>query len=123
MKFTAYAVLATAALSFSAFGALSTCKSGASERKIEVTTAEGGKPPCEVKYTKEGETEGKVLWNAQNDGGYCSTKAGELVAKLTSSGWACEGDIVAEGGAPDAAAPAADAAKDAKPVEGKTEGN
>lgn len=118
----ALALVVVSAVSFSAFGAVSTCKSGASERKIEVTTAEGGKAPCEVKYTKEGEAEGKTLWNAQNDADYCTTKASELVGKLSGTGWECSGDITAataEGGVPKEEAPKAEE----KAVEGKTEGN
>ncbi|MEZ4819962.1 MAG: hypothetical protein R3A45_08720 [Bdellovibrionota bacterium] len=67
------------------------CKSGATERSVEVasTNAETG-VPCEVKYTKDGET--SVLWSAQNDAAYCQTKAAGLVEKLSTAGWNCVTD-------------------------------
>jgi hypothetical protein len=113
---TAWLVAVVAVFSFSALGAETVCKSGNSERKIEVITAEGGKAPCEVKYTKEGEAEAKTLWNAQNDASFCTTKAGELVEKLSGTGWQCTGDIAASGAAEAKAATPAE-------IEGKTEGN
>ncbi len=117
MNRAACLVVAVTFFSVAGFGAESICKSGAAERKIEVTTAEGGKPPCGVKYTKEGETEGKVLWSAQNDSAYCASKASELAAKLGGMGWQCSGDIAG-------AVEAAPTPKGAdKAVEGKTEGN
>ncbi len=117
---SAWVLAVVAVFSFSARGAETKCTSGSSERKIEVTTGEGGKPPCEVKYTKEGETEGKTLWNAANDGGFCLTKAQGLVEKLTGTGWKCAGDITGAA-AEKADAPKAEASPSA--VEGKTEGN
>ncbi len=113
-------------LSLSAHGATSTCKSGAAERKVEVTTAEGGKAPCEVKYMKEGEAEGKALWSAQNDAGYCATKASELVGKLAGMGWECSGDLTnatADKVVPEKGPVDEKPGAEAKAVEGKTEGN
>ncbi len=67
------------------------CKNGKSERKVEVVAKESGKKvPCEVTYTKEGETEGKILWSATNDEGYCEAKAKEFEQKLGTLGWQCE---------------------------------
>lgn len=64
------------------------CKS----RTVEVKFAGENKGlPCEVKYTKEGESEGKTLWTANNDAAYCEQKAKEFADKLTSQGYACTG--------------------------------
>lgn len=119
---TAWLTTVAVVLSVAAFGAETKCTSGSSGRKIEVVTGEGGKPPCEVKYTKEGETEAKTLWNAQNDSAFCTEKAAGLVDKLSSGGWKCEGDIAAAG-KPEGAK-GEPAKKEEKPAaEGKTEGN
>ena len=69
---------------------ITVCKSGSLERRVEVsfTNAEA-KVPCEVKYFKEGNAEGKVLWSAQNEVGYCEKKAVEFVEKLGTWGWDC----------------------------------
>lgn len=84
-------------LSFLSFPALvhashvTVCKSGSVERRIEVGGPEEGKNlPCEVKYFKEGQDEPKVLWTAQNDAGYCDTKAKEFAEKLGTMGWTCD---------------------------------
>lgn len=125
MKRASWSILAMTVLSLSAHAATSTCKSGAAERKVEVTSAEGGKAPCEVKYTKEGEAEGKTLWSAQNDADYCSTKASELVGKLTGMGWQCSGDFTAAADkvVPEKGPVDEKPGAEAKAVEGKTEGN
>ena len=68
-----------------------TCKNGAAERQITVTSTDATKKvPCEVKYKKEGEAEEKALWSAQADPDYCDTKAKEFSEKLTSLGFTCE---------------------------------
>ena len=64
-----------------------TCKSGTQERKVEVVSTSDSGAPCEVKYTKDGQS--SVLWKAQNDAQFCKTKATELSDKLQSSGWNC----------------------------------
>lgn len=73
----------------SAFANHTVCKSGNSERHIEVvsTNAEKG-APCEVKYTKDGDS--KVLWKANSDAQFCKTKATGLADQLASSGWKCD---------------------------------
>jgi len=64
------------------------CTSGDVERTIEVlyTTADS-KVPCDVKYTKPESTQ--ILWSAQNQEGYCETKAKAFSEKLTGYGWSC----------------------------------
>jgi hypothetical protein len=63
------------------------CTSGDMERKIEVVYLGAGTVPCEVRYTKNGNTE--VLWSAQAEGGYCEAKAAEFVEKQRGWGWEC----------------------------------
>lgn len=63
------------------------CTQGGMERKIEVVYTGAGKVPCEVLYTKDGASQ--VLWNAQNEEGYCEAKAAEFVEKQRSWGWQC----------------------------------
>ena len=67
------------------------CKKDSITRKVEVkSTAEGKAVPCQVVYTKENETEGKVLYNAEADETFCETKAKAFTEKLASMGFTCE---------------------------------
>lgn len=63
------------------------CTSGNMERKIEVVYLGADTVPCEVRYTKDGNTE--VLWSAQAEEGYCEARAAEFVEKQRGWGWAC----------------------------------
>ncbi len=66
------------------------CKNGEIERRVEVVSTSSEKSvPCEVKYFKEGDDSGKVLWSAQNEADYCKKKAKEFTEKLVSLGWQC----------------------------------
>ena len=59
-------------------------------REVHVVTPGESPVPCEVVYKKLTEgAEDQVLWNAQNDGSYCESKATEFVTKLESWGWTC----------------------------------
>ncbi|MBV2129322.1 hypothetical protein [Arsukibacterium indicum] len=63
------------------------CQSGESVRVVEVVYPEGGELPCEVQYTKEGAT--SVLWQANNEAGYCEQQAADFVEKLRGWGFEC----------------------------------
>lgn len=63
------------------------CTQGGMERKIEVAYLGTDKVPCEVRYTKNGDTQ--VLWTAQAEEGYCEAKAAEFVEKQRGWGWEC----------------------------------
>jgi len=64
------------------------CSSASIERSIDVVYATEGYPtPCEVQYSKNGET--NTLWSAENEAGYCEAKAKELADKLAQAGWSC----------------------------------
>jgi hypothetical protein len=63
------------------------CTNSGMERKVEVVYLSAEKVPCEVRYTKNGNTD--VLWSAQAEEGYCEAKAAELVEKLRGWGWEC----------------------------------
>ena len=61
-------------------------------RRVEVVyTTPGNEVPCEVHYHKDVEAPGEhqVLWRAENEIGYCETKASQFVDKLTGWGWSC----------------------------------
>jgi hypothetical protein len=67
------------------------CKQGKAERKILLTYAgENKKMPCEVKYQKEGETEGATKWSAKTDSDFCEKKSDEFAEKLKGMNWVCE---------------------------------
>ena len=66
------------------------CRHGNDVREVHVITAGESPVPCDVVYKKLTEgAEDQVLWNAQNDGSYCESKATEFVAKLEGWGWTC----------------------------------
>ncbi len=67
------------------------CTLGDKVRKIEVKYTEAGKKtPCEVVYTKEGASEGKVIFTAKAEDGFCEKKAEEFSKKLAGMGFKCE---------------------------------
>ncbi|SNY49497.1 hypothetical protein SAMN06297280_1436 [Arsukibacterium tuosuense] len=63
------------------------CQLGESVRVVEVVYPQGGELPCEVQYTKDGAT--SMLWQAQNDAGYCEQQAADFVEKLRGWGFEC----------------------------------
>ena len=63
------------------------CTLNDAERVIEVVYATDEATPCDVTYTKEGET--KTLWHYEGTQGACETKAVEFVEKQASWGWNC----------------------------------
>lgn len=66
------------------------CSHGDAERIIEVVYLSTDAPvPCEVTYSKEGNQQ--TLWSAQNEAGYCESKAQELAQKQAGWGWSCTG--------------------------------
>lgn len=65
----------------------SVCTQGGMERRVEVVYLSADTVPCEVRYTKNGNTE--VLWSAQAEEGYCEVKAIQFVEKLKGWGWEC----------------------------------
>ena len=66
------------------------CRHDNDVREVHVVTSGEAPVPCEVVYKKLTEgAEDQVLWNAQNDGSYCVSKATEFVAKLEGWGWTC----------------------------------
>jgi len=60
-------------------------------RRVEILSEPGMPVPCEVHYYRDTESPGddQVLWRAQNEVGYCETRAAEFVEKLRSMGWTC----------------------------------
>lgn len=65
------------------------CAFGPQERIISVVyLQEGELLPCEVQYTKEGETE--TLWSATNEENYCEQQAQDFVEQHRDWGWRCD---------------------------------
>lgn len=94
MKHTKSILFVVALFSFSTvvLAADSTiCTKDKLERRVAVVSTTNKAAPCEVRYYKDGESEGKVLWNAKNKIEYCNSKAQEFVKKLGSFGWSCKG--------------------------------
>lgn len=73
------------------------CSYGDLVRRIEVVHTAGTPVPCRVNYHKDSEAPGQSeeLWNAQNEDGYCESKAEEFSVRLESLGWSCETVAVA----------------------------
>ena len=64
------------------------CTYESGKRKIEVVYTEQDKDvPCEVRYTKDSGS--RTLWNAQQEVGYCESKAEAFVEKIKGWGWSC----------------------------------
>ena len=71
------------------------CLYGGNERIIHVSyPISGSTVPCEVVYEKD--TGRQVLWSAQNEEGYCETKAAAFVEKQKGWGWDCSKMTVAQ---------------------------
>ena len=69
-----------------AFGSV-TCKSGGDERTVATHKTETG--GCEVKYTKNGET--NSVANAVSDETYCNGVVGKIKGNLEAAGFTCSG--------------------------------
>lgn len=64
------------------------CTDGHQERMLSIIYHDQeAKVPCDVKYTKNGQTE--TLWHAENKVGYCEEKAEEFIQRLNEWGWRC----------------------------------
>jgi len=64
------------------------CLHSGAERKISIVYDTPGQAvPCEVTYEKGDGIQ--TLWSAENEAGYCETKAAEFVEKQRSWGWNC----------------------------------
>lgn len=66
------------------------CTLGENQRKISIVYPQQTLVPCEVQYTKNGETQ--VLWNARAETGYCEEKASTFIEKQKGWGWSCEAE-------------------------------
>ena len=64
------------------------CLYGGAERKISVVYDNPGQSvPCSVTYEKGDGIQ--TLWSAENEAGYCETKAAEFIEKQRGWGWDC----------------------------------
>ena len=64
------------------------CTYETGRRKIEVVyLQQDSAVPCEVRYIKDSIS--NALWNAQQEAGYCESKAEAFVEKIKGWGWSC----------------------------------
>ncbi|PCK08487.1 MAG: hypothetical protein COA42_09020 [Alteromonadaceae bacterium] len=64
------------------------CSNAGQTREIHIVYDEPGKEvPCSVLYKKADDE--RVLWSAQQQLGYCESKAAEFAEKQESWGWSC----------------------------------
>jgi len=77
----------SSASAFAADDQVTVCKFGESERKISIVYPQQTQVPCEVQYTKNGESQ--VLWSARAETGYCEEKAAAFIEKQKNWGWEC----------------------------------
>ena len=78
-----------AVLAATASAAPTECRYANLVRSIDVVYSEPGQPvPCEVLYTKTGEST-TTPWRAQHEAGYCEARAEWLIDHLKSDGWEC----------------------------------
>lgn len=64
------------------------CQSGEQQRIIEVIYNGENAVPCEVHYQRNGLND--VLWQADNEAGYCEQQAQTFVDKQQAWGWQCQ---------------------------------
>lgn len=65
------------------------CKLEGLVRTITVVYEAEGAVPCHVEYDKPTEGMTQILWNAQNEEGYCEARATEFSERLQGWGWVC----------------------------------
>lgn len=84
------------------------CTLGDLVRRVEIFYEPGREVPCEVHYYKDTETPGdrQVPWRAQNEAGYCESRAAAFIEQLKSQGWDCQVSAAAAAETPPAEAPA-----------------
>lgn len=63
------------------------CSSDDQQRIIEIQYPGETSVPCQVVYTKDGES--NILWQAMNQTGYCEEQADAFADKQSSWGWQC----------------------------------
>ena len=71
------------------------CRRGDLVRRIEVQFADGAdRLPCQVLYWRDATSSERprVPWNAEHQLEFCLDKAREMVDRLQSAGWTCDGD-------------------------------
>ena len=69
-----------------------TCRSHGAERRVELQYVEGpDRLPCEVVYWRDfnGPGEGRPVWEAETDFGFCIERTRDLVQRLEDNGWSC----------------------------------
>ncbi|MDH3643957.1 MAG: hypothetical protein OES38_17765 [Gammaproteobacteria bacterium] len=102
----ALALAVTGSFSASTWANSTACSNGGVSRSIEVVYSDPGQPvPCEVIYDKSAEGGGQhSLWRANDEAGYCESRAAALADKLRGLGWTCGGAAAPAAAEPEPAA-------------------
>ncbi len=70
------------------------CRNGERERRVELQHADApDRLPCQVLYWRDGATppdDGKSMWQADHDFGFCIERTRDLVQRLQEAGWKCQ---------------------------------
>ncbi len=70
------------------------CRNGQRERRVELQHADApDRLPCQVLYWRDGATppdDGKSMWQADHDFGFCIERTRDLVQRLQEGGWKCQ---------------------------------
>ena len=69
---------------------VTTCTLDGATRTITIEYPNSTAVPCQVSYTKNGDT--NVLWNANIETGYCETNGQAFIEKQRGWGWQCSAE-------------------------------
>jgi|SRR5690554_1261972 len=90
--FPVLAALSSASVAEPSSNYVFVCQLDDSIRRVEVTyLLADQKVPCEVQYKKDDE-DVKVLWRADNQEGFCESRAQHFIKRHTDWGFDCVGD-------------------------------
>jgi uncharacterized 2Fe-2S/4Fe-4S cluster protein (DUF4445 family) len=84
------ASLLASPLSFAETNQVTTCTLNGATRTITIEYPSGTAVPCQVSYTKNGDS--SVLWNANVETGYCEANGQAFVEKQRGWGWQCDAE-------------------------------
>ncbi len=70
------------------------CRNGQRERRVELQHADApDRLPCQVIYWRDGASppdDGRSMWQADHDFGFCIERTRDLVQRLQEGGWKCQ---------------------------------
>ena len=90
-----YLTIGIVVSTYSAASDVNVCTYDKKVRKVHLDYPTGQQVPCTVIYEKPTEDGSrKIMWEAQQQIGYCETKANEFIEYLRTNGWNCKKDTV-----------------------------